>query len=503
MSINKKTKRICALGALPLLIVPLASHAKPWLDAGDMRLRHQLELLSDAGMLDAPITTWPLSSRDIYENLKQPKDGEVISPAIKHALDEINQRLQEEDYNSSFKVTGNVHSKQLLIRDFSGLGRDKAEVSYDGEWGSPIIDLRLKATVADKSDHSSDEAFRLDESYIASSLGNWKFTVGMQSRWWGPGWDGSLILSNNARPIPSLSLENVTSGPFENKFLKKYFSWLGPNKLHMFIGKLESDRGIPNAKLIGTRFTFRPLKSLEVGLHRTIQWGGDGQDQSFSNLLKTIASVRIKHQDGRLGTVEGNQIAGLDWRWNLPTAGGNQFTFYGQYIGEDRVDGSLQLGDEVFLLGGSVSGFSNKLGGSWRGYLEATDTSAGSFKGRARNNIVYNHGLYTDGYRHLGLSLGHGVDSDSKAISAGAMLSQKNGNFWRGWIKHAKLNQDSIGINPLAPNGKTWSSLGVSLEKNLDDQTSVNIGAQLISEKQSDAKKDTDLAISIGFSRTF
>ncbi len=44
------------------------------------------------------------------------------------------------------------------------------------------------------------------------------------------------------------------------------------------------------------------------------------------------------------------------------------------------------------MLGGSVAGFSNKLKGSWRAYLEATDTSAGSFKGRDRNNIVYNHG---------------------------------------------------------------------------------------------------------------
>ncbi len=504
MSTSIKIKNICVLGVIPFLAIPFNTYAKPWLDAGDMRLRHQLELLSDAGLLDAPITTWPLSSRDIHQNLKQPEDLSKVTLAVKNALNQINERLIEEDYSSSFKVTASGQSKELLIRDFSAEGREKASVSYDGQWGSSVVDLRLKATIADKSDHPGDNTLRFDESYIATSLGNWKFTVGMQSRWWGPGWDGSLILSNNARPIPSLSLENVSSGPFKSNFMKKYFGWIGPNKLHMFIGKLESDRSIPNAKLIGTRFTFKPLKGLEVGLHRTIQWGGEGQDQSFSDLLKTIASVRITPQDRSLGSVKGNQIAGLDWRWKLPLSGENHYTFYGQYIGEDRVDGSLLLGDEVFLLGGSIAGYSTLLGGgSWRTYLEATDTSAGSFKGRARNNIVYNHGLYTDGYRHLGLSLGHGIDSDSRMVSAGAMFSQKNGNFWRTWLKHAKINEDGIGNNPLAPNGKTWSSLGLSLERKLNEKTSVNLGVQLISEKDNSDNRDNDFAVSIGFSRSF
>ncbi len=150
------------------------------------------------------------------------------------------------------------------------------------------------------------------------------------------------------------------------------------------MGQLESGRAVPNAKLIGTRFTFKPFKSLELGLHRTIQWGGEGQNNSVKNFLETLASVRVDTQNGSLGTVNGNQIAGLDVRWSLPIPAQNKYSLYGQYIGEDRVDGSLLLGDETFLVGGSVSGFSKQ--GSWRTYIEAADTSAAWFKGRARNN---------------------------------------------------------------------------------------------------------------------
>ncbi len=499
MSNKLQSKQSYAFILLPALALSFNVEAKPWLDAGDMQLRHELQILSDAGMLDAPLTTWPLASKDIHKNLKQPAKGTVLQSELFNVLTNINKRLADEDYGESFKFEVKARTEKLLIRDFSGEGREKSSVSYDGDWANSLIDARLKVTVAEKSSHPSDNKLRFDESYLASSLGNWKFTVGRQSRWWGPSWDGSLILSNNARPIPSISFENINSESFKNKYLR----WLGPNKLHMFIGQLESNRGIPNAKLIGTRFTFKPLKSLEVGMHRTIQWGGKGQDNSFSSLLKTLASVRLDTKNGTLGSVAGNQIAGLDVKWKLPTKGKNKYSLYGQYIGEDRVDGSIALGDETFLVGGSVSGLSKKLGGSWRAYLEATDTSAAWFKGRARNNIIYNHSAYTDGYRHLGVSMGHGIDSDSRMVSAGTMLSKNNGDFWRGWVKHAKLNTDGIGTNPLAPNGKTWSAVGVSLNKKLNKQTKLNLGLQYISEKETGKSRNNDFGASIGVSYSF
>lgn len=477
----------------------LNANSAPWFDTGDIQLRHELQILSDSEILNAPLTTWPLVTKDIAERLKQPDSTQTLIPELQYTLDKINQRLIKEGKRSNYKVTGNAHSKELLIRDFSGEGREKALVSFDGYWKKSNIDIRLKASVADKSEYAGDDSFRLDESYASSTLGNWRFTVGRQSRWWGPGWDGSLILSNNARSIPSLSVENVSSETFESKYLK----WMGPNKLHIFIGQLESNRGIPQAKLIGTRLTLRPFDSLELGVHRTIQWGGDGQDESFSNLIKTFASVRVDKQDGSLGTVHGNQIAGFDFRWKLPISSNNKYALYGQYIGEDRVDGSLLLGDEIFLLGGSISGISQNLGGTWRAYIEATDTSAGSFKNRDRNNIIYNHGSYTDGYRYQGLSMGHGIDSDSTLISAGAMLSKSNGGFWRGWIKHAEINTDGVGKNTIAPDGKKWTAMGVSLDKPLSKRTQLNLGTQFISEKDNNKNRDNHLGISIGFSHSF
>jgi len=313
-----RANTISVLLILPLFFISNSVFSKPWLDPGDVRLRHELQLLSDSGLLNAPITTWPLASKDIEANLYKLKDGEFLRPELKHALDSVNRTLVEKDYRKGYKLEAKIRTKELLIRDFSGEGRGRGSVSYDGEWGSPLLDVRLKASVEDKLSPRDGKAFRLDESYIASDIGNWKFTVGQQSRYWGPGWDGSLILSNNARPFPSISVENVLSKGEDDDFF--LFRWLGHSKFHAFVGQLESDRGIPNAKIIGTRITIRPHRSFEVGLHRTIQWGGEGRDDSFSDFLETFFILNSNSQDDLLA---GNSLAGLDARWNLPFGGVN------------------------------------------------------------------------------------------------------------------------------------------------------------------------------------
>ncbi len=45
-------------------------------------------------------------------------------------------------------------------------------------------------------------------------LGNWNISAGAIDRWWGPGWEGSLILSNNARPVPSIGIDRNEARPF-------------------------------------------------------------------------------------------------------------------------------------------------------------------------------------------------------------------------------------------------------------------------------------------------
>ncbi len=69
-----------------------------------------------------------------------------------------------------------------------------------------------------------DKRLRLDGSYGALLLGNWIVSAGYVDRWFGPGQEGSLILSDNARPVPSVSIERNHADAYENFLL----SWIGP-----------------------------------------------------------------------------------------------------------------------------------------------------------------------------------------------------------------------------------------------------------------------------------
>ena len=101
------------------------------------------------------------------------------------------------------------------LRGFADTPREEGELALRASWLSDHFALNLRARcVADPDD---DKKFRADGSYLGVNVGNFMISAGFMERWWGPGWDGSLILSTNARPIPSLTLERNYTDPFKTE----------------------------------------------------------------------------------------------------------------------------------------------------------------------------------------------------------------------------------------------------------------------------------------------
>ncbi len=106
-------------------------------------------------------------------------------------------------------------------------------------------------------------------------------SLGYMDRWWGPGWDGSLILGTNHRPVPAIAIERQESTPMDVAVLR----WLGPWRFVTFMGQLEGDRDYDNALLFGMRIELRPLPSLQIAASRTAQWCGDGRPCDLGHVL--------------------------------------------------------------------------------------------------------------------------------------------------------------------------------------------------------------------------
>ena len=57
------------LALLLSLLIGASALAGPYIPAGDMALRHDIQRLADAGIIKGPTTTWPLAWGPILEDL--------------------------------------------------------------------------------------------------------------------------------------------------------------------------------------------------------------------------------------------------------------------------------------------------------------------------------------------------------------------------------------------------------------------------------------------------
>ena len=413
-----------------------AAVAGPNMPAGDLALRHDIQVLADHGIIEGPVSTWPLAWGPVLEGLRK-ADVATLTPRVADALTRLRDRAEWETRTRelTFNARLGVAEEPTRIRSFQYTPRGDIEVSAGGSWIDDwfSVDLNVQGVNSDQD----TEELRADDSMIGVVLGNWCVAASTQQRWWGPGWDGSLILSDNARPIPSLTIDRIFTDAFETKWL----SWLGPWDLAVMFGQLERERHIPNAQFFGMRFNFRPLDSLEIGISRSAQWCGDGRPcdfETFTNLFlgrdnRGDASIGIENEPG-------NQLAGVDFRWS-PRFLGHSVAAYGQFIGEDEA-------------GGLPSRWMGQFGAEWSGYLlqrwstrafaEFAGTSCQFHESSELFNCAYNHGLYKTGYRFRSRAIGHAADNDARLISAGVVMVDADENQWRGLLRYGALNRGGV-----------------------------------------------------------
>lgn len=430
--------------------------AGPYIPAGDLVLRHDIQRLADFGVIKGPTTTWPLAWGPIMSDIHQ-ADASSLPPVIAASLVRVRDRASWETRSDqiTFNAKAAAAEEPTRIRGFQNTPRGSVElaagVGFTGDWFSAEVNVQ-----GVDSDQDSKEV-RVDNSLIGAVIGNWSVAASTQERWWGPGWDGSLVLSNNARPMPSLVVDRIFTDPWQTKWL----SWMGPWDFSLMFGQMEKEREIPNAQFFGMRVTIRPLKSLELGLSRSAQWCGDGRPCDAETFLDLVLGNDNLGDTGvNIDNEPGNQLAGVDFRWS-PVLFGQAVAVYGQFIGEDEAGGfpSRYLGQ----VGGEWSAY---IAGRWstRVYAEFAGTSCQFHESSEIFNCAYNHGIYRTGYRYRGRSVGHGADNDARLISIGALLVDDADTQWRVLLRYGALNRGggADSRNTLTPTKQDVKSLDIS-----------------------------------------
>ncbi len=406
--------------------------AGPWLDPGDSNLRSDLQLLADEGILPMPMTAWPLSWGDVAQAL----DGLRGQPSDRAAgaLARVERRARAATLTGETRLLARaaLGTDSRQIRTFENTPREDAELDLGIEWTGNILAARLQGQWVD--DPEDGKEWRGDGSYLGIALGNWMVAGSITDRWWGPGWQSSVILSNNARPIPAFTIDRNFTTPFESRWL----SWLGHWDASAIWGFLEDDRAVPNARFFGLRFTFRPLEYLEIGLSRSAIWCGSGRPCDFDTFIDLLLGRDNAGENVSAENEPGDQLAGYDlrltgMRFGWPVA------LYAQRIGEDEKDflPSLFLTQVGIETWGHLEGL-----GTYRVYFEATDTlCGGNLTGGGKPNVCYNHPIYQTGVRYRGRAIGASFDNDAKIFTLGGVLTDERDHAWLATLAYGDLNR--------------------------------------------------------------
>lgn len=415
-------------GGLVGVLASSMAVGEPWISPGDPRLRHDLQMLSDAGLLTGPSLSWPIGWSSVARELVQ-IDSSDLDPGQQAALARLRARAQRETRAGEIRVkTGLAGSADPSpLRTFEDTPREEGEATLAAEGLGERFAWKLAATVV--ADPDDDQYFRPDGSYVAMSLGNWMVSAGYLDRWWGPGWQGSLILSSNARPVPAIAIDRNEPVPFDVPVLR----WLGPWRLSTFMGQYESDRDYESPLMWGFRTEFRPHPTLQIGVSRTAQWCGEGRPCGLDTFWDLLVG---NDNDQSLAEQPGNQLGGFDVRWSWP-GGRVPLAVYAQGIGEDEA--GFMPSKYLGLFG--LEAWGELAGGTWRAHVEYADTACDFLNDPPEFGCAYTNAIYTSGYRYRGRAQGHSLDADAESVGVGLLFVESTGHRWDLLARNLKVNR--------------------------------------------------------------
>jgi len=450
-----------------------AAHADAgWFQSGDTQLRLDLQLLNDAEVIRLPVNYWPLPRAAVQYALANAKEHFATNAAVAAALERVRGRATSPDEARLKIATGVSGGKPGLWRDFDTLAREDGELGMAAIYDSADFSVGLE--VEGVTNPEDGDELRIDGSQATAQLGNWLVSANTLDRWWGPGHEGSLILSNNARPMPTIMAERAEARAFETKWL----SWLGPWRMSFGLSQMEHERqDIDSPLFMAWRISATPTRKFEFGLSRTAQFCG----QELPCGLHTFGNVLLGHDNvGRnvsKADEPGNEMAGYDVRWSSPI-GNLPYAIYGQYIGED-VSSYLpakylsQLGLELW--------HPRSDGGLVQGFFEYASTSCTGKHGTVKA-CAYNQGLFNiEGYRYHGRSIGYTADRDAENSALGGIFAGADGHMWTATARFSQLSSQASGDfrNTVASRPTDYGALELGWKgRLLREPVSVDLGVQ-------------------------
>src|SRR5262245_6570470 len=299
----------------------------------ELRVLECYDLAADSGRYRLPhFNTWPLQRLERMGDGPPPLAGNLVRTLV---AERIERELQRDAMGAFARYETRLSTPRLFQRAWPG--DDRAELSFglegaydmsrqDGDQTSKWRDgsgihLRMGAqvdrwlafahialgqlenahTYTDVLLQNSDIAAQTDEAYLSYSAGtHWSASMGRQRFAWGPGEEGSLLLSRTSVPFTALAL-------------------------HLRIAALRADGFSINAttdpgqgeQFAAHRIEWQPLSELRLGIAEAARYQADGWEPVYvASVIPYALAQRLLQQDGdSTGSARNNVELSFDASW--------------------------------------------------------------------------------------------------------------------------------------------------------------------------------------------
>lgn len=271
------------------IMASAATCASPWLEADDPYLRSDLQYLADRGLLVMPTNAFPIRWSLLSKALAA-VDVTGLTPAEALALRHVQYRLDSDRLGrgrSHLRMSGATQAQ--AGQGFGWQPRTEYGIQASREWLMNNYAIRLSAGYQQADER--DDRFDYQGTYLALGPGDVNLVLGWLDRWWGPGWQTALSLSQQAPPLPAVALN----------YLDPELPGLGSLWLESLLAK--QDNSAAEDQLWATRLVARPSRLLQVGLSYE-NWFGGGDGSQLSQFGDALTN---ENQLGR-------------WSWDLRLA---------------------------------------------------------------------------------------------------------------------------------------------------------------------------------------
>ncbi len=420
---------------LSILLLTSLATASTYVPVNDTTYAILNRLEAEGILKSSMLTTKPLSRKEVARLvLEAEQNSEDANSFIKRYIKILKDKFKDDmDKTEYFKPLDEVTVEYTYADELP------SELSTNNDGYDHQEGHNVRAEISSRMEHDwislyiqpevqyneEDTDVTLKRAYGVLDLLGWELQVGADSQWWGPGYHGSLLLSNNPEPMTSVRFTN--SSPF---LLPWFFEKLGLFKFTGFVTRLEDERVVSKPYLWGMRLNLKPSPYFEIGIHRTALLGGEGQPEGFSTWWDSFWGLSSSDSN-----VEGDQRGGVDIKMTVPWKH-QPFQLYFDGAGEDEAGG---LPSNWAYLAGV--------------YLpRIMDFERIEFRAEWVNNHIsgkpdvwYNHSIYQSGYTYKGRIIGHhmGTDSEDLFFEASYLFPEMNGRVSLGYdMKEHDLSEN-------------------------------------------------------------